>query len=59
MSVIPTMTDKLLVHSKFNSLPLSSFFPFTSFDLTQDTGILYGVNRHNSSLVLFDRFSPY
>jgi type IV secretory pathway VirB4 component len=57
MSVIPTMTDKLLVHSKFNSLPLSSFFPFTSFDLTQDTGILYGVNRHNSSLVLFDRFS--
>jgi type IV secretory pathway VirB4 component len=57
MSVIPTMTDKLLVHSKFNSSPLSSFFPFTSFDLTQDSGILYGVNRHNSSLVLFDRFS--
>ena len=57
MSVVPTMTDKLLVHSKFNSSPLSSFFPFTSFDLTQDSGILYGVNRHNSSLVLFDRFS--
>ncbi len=57
MSVIPTVSDKLLVHSKFNSSPLSSFFPFTSFDLTQDSGILYGVNRHNSSLVLFDRFS--
>ncbi len=56
-SVIPTLTDKLLVHSKFNSSPLSSFFPFTSFDLTSDTGILYGINRHNSSLVLFDRFS--
>lgn len=56
-SVIPTMTDELLVHSKFNSSPLSSFFPFTSFDLTSDTGILYGINRHNSSLVLFDRFS--
>ena len=55
-SIIPTVTDKLLVHSKFNSSPLSSFFPFTSFDLTQDTGILYGVNRHNSSLILFDRF---
>jgi type IV secretory pathway VirB4 component len=55
-SIIPIMTDKLLVHSKFNSSPLSSFFPFTSFDLTQDTGILYGINRHNSSLVLFDRF---
>lgn len=56
-SVIPTMSDELLVHSKFNSQPLSSFFPFTSFDLTSDTGILYGINRHNSSLVLFDRFS--
>lgn len=56
-STIPTMTDELLVHSKFNSQPLSSFFPFTSFDLTSDTGILYGINRHNSSLVLFDRFS--
>ena len=55
-SIIPTATDELLVHSKFNSSPLSSFFPFTSFDLTSDTGILYGVNRHNSSLVLFDRF---
>ena len=56
MSIIPTVSDKLLVHSKFNSSPLSSFFPFTSFDLTSDTGILYGINRHNSSLVLFDRF---
>jgi type IV secretory pathway VirB4 component len=56
-SILPTITDELLVHSKFNSSPLSSFFPFTSFDLTADTGILYGINRHNSSLVLFDRFS--
>lgn len=56
-SVLPLSTDELLVHSKFNSSPLSSFFPFTSFDLTSDTGILYGLNRHNNSLVLFDRFS--
>lgn len=56
-STLPIGTDDLLVHSKFNSEPLSSFFPFTSFDLTSDTGILYGINRHNSSLVLFDRFS--
>ncbi|MFT5037282.1 MAG: conjugal transfer ATP-binding protein TraC [Candidatus Azotimanducaceae bacterium] len=55
-SIIPTVSDELMVHSKFNSSPLSSFFPFTSFDLTSDTGILYGINRHNSSLVLFDRF---
>lgn len=56
-SVMPLSNDELLVHSKFNSSPLSSFFPFTSFDLTSDTGILYGINRHNSSLVLFDRYS--
>lgn len=56
-SILPLGTDELLVHSKFNSEPLSSFFPFTSFDLTSDVGILYGINRHNSSLVLFDRFS--
>ena len=56
-STIPLGTDQLLVHNKFNSEPLSSFFPFTSFDLTADTGILYGINRHNSSLILFDRFS--
>lgn len=55
-SVLPFMNDELMVHSKFNSSPLSSFFPFTSFDLTSDTGILYGINRHNSSLVLFDRY---
>lgn len=56
-SVIPVSMDKLYVHSKLNSSPLSSLFPFVSFDLTSDKGILYGVNRHNSSLVLFDRFS--
>jgi len=56
-SVLPLNDDLLQVHSKFNSSPLSSFFPFTSFDLTSDTGILYGINRHNSSLILFDRYS--
>jgi len=56
-SILPLANDELLVHSKFNSEPLSSFFPFTSFDLTSDNGILYGINRHNSSLVLFDRYS--
>lgn len=56
-SVLPIATDKLEVHTKLNSAPLSSLFPFISFDLTADKGILYGINRHNSSLVLFDRFS--
>lgn len=56
-SVIPLAVDILKVHSKLNSSPLSSIFPFVSFDLTSDRGILYGINRHNSSLILFDRFS--
>ncbi len=57
MSILPIAKDELQVHSKINSSPLSSLFPFISFDLTSDKGILYGINRHNSSLVLFDRFS--
>ena len=56
-SVIPIDTDLLNIHQKLNSEPLSSVFPFISFDLTSDKGILYGINRHNSSLVIFDRFS--
>jgi type IV secretory pathway VirB4 component len=56
-SCLPMGNDELLVHSKLNSSPLSSIFPFVSFDLTSDQGILYGINRHNSSLILFDRFS--
>ncbi len=56
-SVIPIGNDLLNVHQKLNSEPLSSIFPFVSFDLTSDKGILYGVNRHNQSLVIFDRYS--
>lgn len=56
-STMPTGTDLLNVHQKLNSEPLSSIFPFVSFDLTSDKGILYGVNRHNQSLVIFDRYS--
>ena len=56
-SCLPLGTDELLVNSKLNSAPLASIFPFVSFDLTSDRGILYGLNRHNASLILFDRFS--
>jgi len=56
-SVLPLCSDELLVHSKLNSAPLSSIFPFVSFDLTSEKGILYGINMHNNSLVLFDRYS--
>jgi len=56
-TVVPLGTDKLGITQKLNSEPISSMFPFVSFDLTSEEGILYGVNRHNSSLVIFDRFS--
>ncbi len=57
LSSVPYGTDKLSVTNPMNTAPLSSAFPFISFDLSSNEGILYGVNRHNNSLVLFDRFS--
>jgi len=56
-STLPTGQDLIGVDFKMNTAPLSSFFPFVSFDLTDEKGILYGINRHNSSLIIFDRFS--
>jgi type IV secretory pathway VirB4 component len=56
-SILPLGTDELMVHNKLNSAPLSSIFPFISFDLTTEKGVLYGINLHNNSLVLFDRYS--
>ena len=56
-SVLPLGQDKLLIHTALNSTPVSSIFPFVSMDLTSDEGILYGINRHNNTLVIFDRFS--
>lgn len=56
-STLPLNQDHLQVHSKLNSEPLSSVFPFVSFNLSSNQGILHGINRHNSSLILFDRFS--
>ena len=57
VSSAPYCLDKLNVHTSMNSEPLSSVFPFVSFDLSSNEGILYGLNQHNNSLVLFDRFS--
>jgi len=56
-STAPYGLDQLLVHTPMNTGPLSSVFPFVSFDLSSSEGILYGINRHNNSLILFDRFS--
>jgi type IV secretory pathway VirB4 component len=57
LSTLPLGQDRLGIKNKLNTSPLSSFFPFVSFDLSSDKGILYGLNRHNGSLILFDRFS--
>jgi type IV secretory pathway VirB4 component len=56
-SSLPLGQDKLLIHEPLNSGPLSSFFPFTSTDLTSENGILYGINLNNNTLIIFDRFS--
>jgi len=56
-SVLPQAKDELAIHTPLNSGPSSSLFPFVSPTLTSDKGILYGVNLHNNSLIIFDRFS--
>jgi len=57
ISTSPYNLDQLQVHTTLNTSPLSSVFPFISFDLSSNEGILYGINKHNNSLVLFDRFT--
>lgn len=56
-SCLPMCLDEIDVISNMNTSPLSAAFPFTSSDLTSNEGILYGLNRHNDSLIIFDRFS--
>ena len=56
-STMPLANDELMVTFNMNTSPCASSFPFISSELTSDNGILYGINRHNNSLILFDRFS--
>lgn len=56
-STLPLGIDELLVAFNMNSSPIASSFPFMSSELSSDDGILYGINRHNNSLILFDRFT--
>jgi len=56
-STLPLANDELGISFNMNTSPAASSFPFVSSELTSDSGILYGVNRHNNSLILFDRFS--
>jgi conjugal transfer ATP-binding protein TraC len=56
-STIPQLTDQLQIRRNMSTGAISTSFPFTSADLSQENGILYGINMHNSGLVIFDRFS--
>ena len=56
-STIPQLTDELQIRRNMNTGAISTSFPFTSADLTDGKGVLYGINMHNNGLVIFDRFS--
>ncbi len=56
-STLPLGNDELMITFNMNSSPIASSFPFISSELTSDDGVLYGINRHNNSLIIFDRFS--
>lgn len=56
-STLPQMTDQLRIQRNMNTGAISTTFPFTSADLSQERGILYGINMHNNGLVIFDRFT--
>jgi len=56
-SILPLCQDKLNIHTPLNTSPASSLFPFVSPELSSDKGVLYGINLHNNSLIIFDRFS--
>jgi len=56
-SSFPLGLDRLFLTNPLNSQPASTLFPFSSLDLSDNKGILYGINLHNNSLVIFDRFA--
>ncbi len=56
-SAVPQLSDQLQIRRNMNTGAISTSFPFTSADLTQENGVLYGVNMHNNGLVIFDRYT--
>lgn len=56
-STIPLGLDRLLVTRNMDTTSVATTFPFASSELTSNEGILYGINQHNGSLIIFDRFS--
>lgn len=56
-TTLPTCQDKLMITRNMDTTSLATTFPFTSSELTSSQGIMYGINEHNDSLIIFDRFS--
>jgi conjugal transfer ATP-binding protein TraC len=56
-STLPMGQDRLYITRNIDTTSLASTFPFTSAVLTQNRGVMYGVNQQNGSLIIFDRFS--
>jgi len=56
LSTLPAGSDKLYITRNMDTTSLATTFPFTSSELTMDEGILYGINKTNKSLVIFDRY---
>lgn len=57
LSCIPQGLDKLMITRNMDTTSIATTFPFTSSMLSSDEGIMYGINKLNNSLVIFDRFS--
>lgn len=57
VTTLPTADDRLDINRNMDTTSLATTFPFVSSDLSDDKGVMYGINAHNGSLVIFDRFS--
>jgi type IV secretory pathway VirB4 component len=56
-STLPMFQDKLQIWRNMDTTSLATMFPFSTASLTANEGILYGVNQHDGSLIIFDRFT--
>jgi type IV secretory pathway VirB4 component len=56
-TTLPMGRDRLVITRNMDTTSLATTFPFTTSELTANEGILYGINEHNDSLVIFDRFT--
>ncbi|MBI4029522.1 MAG: ATP-binding protein [Candidatus Blackburnbacteria bacterium] len=57
LTSLPLGEDRLSITRNMDTTSLSTTFPFSSAELSSDSGVLYGINEDNDSLVVFDRFS--